>query len=119
MSHTAENIRERVTNVLTEYKVEEKVVCSSTDNAHNEKAAMDLAGIPNFGCLSHTLNLAVNWALKTATRGQLEDLGDLQGEDAGDSSSAYERLTRKSLNWWNAPSAVTSQPGNSDNAKRM
>ena len=37
VAHTADNIRERVVDVLKEYGAEEKVVCSATDNASNEK----------------------------------------------------------------------------------
>ena len=110
--HTAENIKERVLEVLNEYGAEEKVVCSSTDNASNEKAAMNEAGIPNFGCLAHTLNLAVNLAIRIATGVEIDDMSDQDEEqEHAPFASDYEKLHKKI-------SKLVTRTRKSSNAKR-
>ena len=57
---------------------------------------MSDAGIPNFGCLAHTLNLVVKNALEIATGARIDDLGDLLSEDdPAISCSDYEKLHKK------------------------
>ena len=97
--------------VLQEYAVQEKVVCSATDNALNETNAMRDAGIPNFGGFAHTLNLAVKTALNIASGADIDDFVDV--EDAEDSplASQYELLHKKI-------SKLVTRTKKSSNAKR-
>ena len=85
IEHTAENIRDKVLEVLGKYDAAEKVVCSTTDNASNITKAMSEAGFPNFGGFAHTLNLVVNNALRIVS-GFMADDND---NDALDGAASY------------------------------
>ena len=70
--HTSDNIKDRITAVLKDYSLSEKVICSVTDSANNIKKAIADAGIPRFSCFDHNLNLVVKDSFKN-TKG-FEDL---------------------------------------------
>lgn len=62
--HTAEYIRDKLTNLLKDWEINEKVVMVVTDNAANMKAAIRLLRIDHFHCIAHTLNLVVRAGLQ-------------------------------------------------------
>ncbi len=63
--HTASNIKDRLLEVMERYGIQDKVVCVVSDNAANVKKAISEAGLQNVGCFAHTLNLAINDALRS------------------------------------------------------
>ena len=64
VSHTAENVAKELKKVASEWKITEKVVCVTTDNASNMVAGVRLTGWKHLPCLGHTLNLIVCEAIK-------------------------------------------------------
>ncbi|XP_072400428.1 E3 SUMO-protein ligase ZBED1-like [Diabrotica undecimpunctata] len=58
-SHTAENLKDDLYNVLKEWNIFDKVFAVTTDNAANMKAAIKLTGWGHIGCFAHTVNLVV------------------------------------------------------------
>ena len=112
IEHTSENIKDRIIEVLQEYGAEEKVVCSTTDNASNETGAMSLAGIPNFGGFAHTLNLTVKKALAISIGGEMEEIVDPYGdEEPAATTGDFEKLHSKI-------SKLVTRTRKSSNAKR-
>ena len=66
-SHTAVNISEEVTDVLSEWNMPVSgIVVATTDNGASITAAVELLTVPHLPCFSHTLQLAVEQALKLA-----------------------------------------------------
>ena len=64
-SHTAVNISEEVTDVLSQWNMPVSgIVVATTDNGANITAAVELFGVSRLPCFSHTLQLAVEQALK-------------------------------------------------------
>ena len=65
MSHTGENLGEELRNILTKWKIAEKIRIITVDNAANMNVACRTAGIGmRMPCLAHTLNLASNRTLE-------------------------------------------------------
>lgn len=63
-SHTAENLRDIVLDILTEWEIRDKIVCITTDNGANMIKMARLLGIRSMPCFAHTLNLVVEDSLK-------------------------------------------------------
>jgi len=64
-SHTAENIVGEINDVLAEWNLPvHGIVATATDNGANITAAIEMLEIPHLSCFSHTLQLAVEQALK-------------------------------------------------------
>ncbi|CAK1595704.1 unnamed protein product [Parnassius mnemosyne] len=59
-AHTAENLAEIVSNLLTEWKVTGKITTIVTDNATNMIRMCELLNIRHMPCFAHTLNLTVD-----------------------------------------------------------
>lgn len=57
--HTAQNIKEHITEVSARFNILRKVICIVTDNAASEKLACSLLQITHLPCFAHTLNLVV------------------------------------------------------------
>ena len=67
-SHTGLNIAEEIQNVLDEWNLSpEQVAAATTDNAFNMVLAIDLMEWVRIPCFSHSLQLAVEAALKLPT----------------------------------------------------
>ena len=71
--HTGDNLADELEKILTEWEIREKVVAIVTDNAQNMlnaisflSGASDHTNISSMGCAAHTLQLAVNKALRPA-----------------------------------------------------
>ncbi|GFN87279.1 Zinc finger bed domain-containing protein 1 [Plakobranchus ocellatus] len=65
-SHTAENIASKLTRVMEEWKISDKISVVVTDNAANVVKAVGLLKLRHLGCFAHFLNLVVTTALKDA-----------------------------------------------------
>lgn len=67
-SHTADNIRENLVSILTEWDIMNKVIAVVTDSASNMiKAVTDLFGKDmQISCVAHKLNLVVESILNEA-----------------------------------------------------
>ena len=64
-SHTAENIVGELNDVLAEWNLPAHgIVAATTDNGANITAAIKMLEVPHLPCFSHTLQLAVEQALK-------------------------------------------------------
>ncbi|XP_036345286.1 zinc finger BED domain-containing protein 1-like [Rhagoletis pomonella] len=65
-SHTSENIASLLRQVLEEeWKIFDKVVCITTDNASNmKKAVIEILQKRHHSCVAHTLNLTVSDCMK-------------------------------------------------------
>ena len=61
--HTAESLREVLTNLLRDWKISSKVCGAVTDNASNMVNTFRLLGIQHFPCIAHTLQLAIEKGL--------------------------------------------------------
>lgn len=59
VDHTAENIATELGDLLSDWKVKERVCGFTTDNGANIVNAMERLDVLNFPCLGHTLQLAV------------------------------------------------------------
>lgn len=62
--HTAQNIALGLKELISEYKIEGKIVCMCRDGGSNVQNACDLLKCESFDCLSHKLHLAANDATK-------------------------------------------------------
>ena len=66
-AHTAENIADEMTSIITEWGLESAdLIAATTDNASNIKAALDILQCLQYlhmPCFSHVLNLAVEKAM--------------------------------------------------------
>ena len=63
-AHTAENIADEMTSIITEWELESAdLIAATTDNASNIKAALDILQCLHMPCFSHVLNLAVEKAM--------------------------------------------------------
>ena len=59
-SHTAENVVETLQHILQEWKLPaDSLSTATTDNGRNIALAMEILGLPDMPCFSHTLQLAV------------------------------------------------------------
>ena len=59
-SHTGANIATLINSCIQYWKIAEKLTYLVRDNAANYVAGLRDAGIPNFGCLAHTLQLVIH-----------------------------------------------------------
>ena len=66
VDHTAENIASELKELLSDWKVKERVCGFTTDNAANISNAMERLDVLNFPCLGHTLQLAVKQSFDVA-----------------------------------------------------
>lgn len=55
---------EEIEEILQEYRVREKVVAATVDNAANMAVALRTLAIVRIGCFAHTLNLAAQKIIK-------------------------------------------------------
>ncbi|XP_048525013.1 zinc finger BED domain-containing protein 4 isoform X2 [Dendroctonus ponderosae] len=55
-SHTAENIANKLREVIEEWKLTNKIVAVVSDNEANMKAAVRIGGWSHWGCFAHSLN---------------------------------------------------------------
>lgn len=62
--HTAENLKDELTRVVTEWGIKEKVFAIATDNAANITKAVKLTSWNHLSCLAHTINLIVQGGIK-------------------------------------------------------
>ena len=62
-SHTGEHIKNVMLACIDKWKIGSKLHLVLRDNGSNFIAGLRLAGIPNFGCLAHTLQLVVKDAV--------------------------------------------------------
>jgi hypothetical protein len=58
-SHTAENLSESIKHFCDEFKIFDKIVSITGDNAGNMRKAAKLLGKPFISCFAHVLNLVV------------------------------------------------------------
>lgn len=63
--HTSVNMSEKIVDVLTEWKVKEKVMFAVTDNAPNIVNSVKISNWLHIPCTAHTLNLVVQHGLQT------------------------------------------------------
>ena len=64
-SHAAENIVQEIRDALSEWNLSiTRIVAATTDNGANITAGISLLGVTQLPCFSHTLQLAVEQALK-------------------------------------------------------
>ena len=61
--HTAESLKEVLTDMLSSWKISSKVNGAVTDNASNMVNTFRLLGIQHFPCIAHTLQLAIQKGL--------------------------------------------------------
>lgn len=61
--HTAESLKEVLTDMLSSWKISSKVCGAVTDNASNMVNTFRLLGIQHFPCIAHTLQLAIQKGL--------------------------------------------------------
>jgi hypothetical protein len=79
LRHTAENIKDRLLSVISDFNAAEKIVCVVSDNGANVKKAILDSGLTGLACYAHTLNLCVTGTLKQmvefeALRKKISDL---------------------------------------------
>ena len=63
-AHTADNIADELSAVITEWQLDTKVLGITTNNAINVKNAVDSLNFTHFGCIGHTLQLSVGRGLQ-------------------------------------------------------
>lgn len=63
-SQTGENIRDHVTEVISQWNITDKVFSLCSDNAANMLKASRLLNIDHLPCMAHTLQLAINHGIK-------------------------------------------------------
>ena len=63
-AHTADNIADELSAIITEWQLDTKVLGITTDNARNVKNAVDSLNFIHFGCIGHTLQLSVGRRLQ-------------------------------------------------------
>ena len=59
-SHTASKIAEMMTQMVTDWKLKDRLHVCVRDNARNMEKGLQEAGIQSVGCFAHTLQLCVN-----------------------------------------------------------
>ncbi|KAE9525285.1 hypothetical protein AGLY_014353 [Aphis glycines] len=64
-SHSSENLKNDLLAVIKKWGLEHNIAACTTDNAHNIVKAVGLCGWRHVGCFAHSLNLAVQTALKS------------------------------------------------------
>lgn len=64
-SHSSENLKNDLLAVIKKWGLENNIAACTTDNAHNIINAVSLCGWRHVGCFAHSLNLAVQTALKS------------------------------------------------------
>lgn len=65
LNHTAENISDKITKILSSWNIErQKVFSIAHDNAANVKAGVRATGFESVCCVNHTLQLIINDALE-------------------------------------------------------
>ena len=62
--HTAANIAELLQKMIDKWSLQDRIHVLLRDNAASMIKAMDDSHFPSFGCVSHTLQLCINKALK-------------------------------------------------------
>ena len=62
--HTGQNICDRLKTVVNEWCREDCISSVVHDNASNAVCGLELTGLPQFGCVAHTLQLCVNCGLE-------------------------------------------------------
>ena len=62
--HTAENLRDELYRVTSEWNIKDKIVAVVSDNAADITAAIRLTGWTHLPCFAHTFNLVVQEGLK-------------------------------------------------------
>lgn len=62
--HTSENVAKHIKQLITDWKIENKVNAIVTDNAKNMVNAVTQLPFVHLGCAAHTLQLSVSKALK-------------------------------------------------------
>lgn len=63
-SHTSDNLKNELLRVIKEWGLENKVSACTSDNASNISKAIDLSKWRHVWCFAHSLNLAVQKAIK-------------------------------------------------------
>lgn len=63
-AHTADNIADELSAVITEWQLDTKVLGITTDNARNVKNAVNSLKFTHFGCIGHTLQLSISRGLQ-------------------------------------------------------
>jgi len=63
-SHTSENLKNELIRVVSEWGLQNKIAACTSDNASNITGAISLCNWRHIGCFAHSLNLAVQHALK-------------------------------------------------------
>ncbi|KAJ8937950.1 hypothetical protein NQ318_013207 [Aromia moschata] len=63
VNHTAKNLRDDLLRVTDEWKIRDKIITVTTDNAANIVAAVRLTEWGHIGCIAHTINLIVQSGL--------------------------------------------------------
>ncbi|EFP11817.1 hypothetical protein CRE_16523 [Caenorhabditis remanei] len=63
--HTGEYIKRKITEILEEFEVSDKLVACVRDGASNVKLAAELLDRTHFDCMAHKLNLAVRDGIDT------------------------------------------------------
>lgn len=71
MSHTSENLKNELIRVVSEWGLQNKIAACTSDNASNITGAILLCNWRHIGCFAHSLNLAVQHALK-----EVQDIRD-------------------------------------------
>lgn len=61
--HNAQNISDKLINVIDEFKISDRIHLGVRDNARNMNAALRIANVDHFGCVSHTLQLVIHDAI--------------------------------------------------------
>ena len=63
-AHTADNIADELSTVITEWQLDTKVLGITTDNARNVKNVVNSLKFTHFGCIGHTLQLSISRGLQ-------------------------------------------------------
>lgn len=63
-NHSSQELAEIMTNIISEWKLVNKISAIVTDNASNMVKMCDLLGIRHMPCFAHTLNLTIDDALE-------------------------------------------------------
>ncbi|GBM30143.1 hypothetical protein AVEN_78533-1 [Araneus ventricosus] len=70
-SHASENVATELKKVADEWNIKDKIVLCVADNAANiTKAIKEILQWMHFGCLAHTINLAVKDSLEVHENGK-------------------------------------------------
>lgn len=66
-AQTGAAVAEEIGNILDQFKVREKVMAATVDNAGNMDMAVKMQNVQKIGCFAHTLNLAAQKIQKCQT----------------------------------------------------